>query len=525
MRMEDNEKKAEETAGQPEQQAADDSLNTIKLERHLWPDEKAKKELRSAKKRMRIWTCALTAAALLCGWLLGTLVPIRGFSGTRQSLSTLGTLDSSTKFQEILEIMSKDWFFANTIDDVSTRLTDQALTGMTTNDEDPHTAYMSKDEIDSFTQTINRNYVGIGVQYTQDSGLNVIERVFKNSPAEKAGVQAGDIIEAVDGTSVEGLSTTDISNMVRGDAGTDVVMDFLRNGSTLTLTITREEVSATVYGEVLDGKIGYLQIVQFGESTADEVGSYLTDFKSQGVSKLIIDLREDGGGYLDALQKIADYFLPEGTTVMEQVYADGTTELTKTTGGMVSGIGPIVLLVNQNTASAAEVFTLALKEQRSDVTTVGVTTYGKGTVQITRTFDDGSALKYTTSKWLSPSGVWVNGTGITPDVEVKLHDILSTSYEEMGGDETYAQDSVSESVKEAQMALDFLGYSVDRQDGYFSAATEAALKQFETDQNLTADGILDAKTYDALISRVVYVWNTDTSKDLQLQKAEEILNG
>jgi len=171
------------------------------------------------------------------------------------------------------------------------------------------------------------------------------------------------------------------------------------------------------------------------------------------------------------------------------------------------------------------VFTLALKEQRSDVTTVGVTTYGKGTVQITRTFDDGSALKYTTSKWLSPSGVWVNGTGITPDVEVKLHDILSTSYVEMGEDETYAQDSVSESVKGAQMALAFLGYSVDRQDGYFSAATAAALQQFETDQNLTADGILDAKTYDALISRVVYVWNTDTSKDLQLQKAEAILNG
>ncbi|MBF1117104.1 MAG: peptidoglycan-binding protein, partial [Solobacterium sp.] len=291
------------------------------------------------------------------------------------------------------------------------------------------------------------------------------------------------------------------------------------------ITITRAAVSATAFGEILSDNTGYLQIYQFGENTTNEVKTYLDDFKNANVSNIVIDLRDNGGGYLTALQGIASYFLPKDTLAMKQVYADGTTEEIRTTDGMYDNIKKIAILVNKNTASASEVLTMALKEQHPDVTVIGVTTYGKGTVQVSRVFKDGSALKYTTSKWTSPNDVWVNGVGITPDDEVKLHEVMYTSLPKMNDTDRYAYDSVGEPVKFAQLCLDYLGYNVGRTDGYFSSQTEEALRQFETDKGIAADGVLDKETFSTLYSAVVLDWNTTKTHDIQLQKAQEVLNG
>ena len=165
-----------------------------------------------------------------------------------------------------------------------------------------------------------------------------------------------------------------------------------------------------------------------------------------------------------------------------------------------------------------------MKELRDDVTVVGKKTYGKGTVQITRTFDDGSALKYTTSRWLSPSGVSINGTGIEPDEEVNLHEVLTMPYTDMEEGDSYTVDSVSEYVRTAQLAMDYLGYASDRKDGYFSAATEQALKNFQQDKGLEVTGVLDEGTYKTLISNVVLEHSTNEAHDPQLQRAKELLN-
>lgn len=489
---------------------------------------KVQPERKPKKKRnlSRMITAVLSAVILVtAGWIGGSLLPAPGTEKARRELSTGYQSDKDEKIDTVLDIMSHDWFFANQIDDVEERLVDQGLTGMTTNEEDPHTEYMSADEITSFTQSINRNFVGIGVQFTStDDGMHIITNVFRDSPAEKAGVHAGDIIHAVDGTVVDGLKSTDIQKLVQGEEGTDVQIDLIRSGKTLSVTITRAQVSMTVSGEKREDGIGYLQIMQFGESTGEETKSYLEDFRSEGVTDLIIDLRSDGGGYLDALGNVISLFLPENTVYIQRVYSDGTINQSKTTGGMIEGFENIVLLVDENTASAAEAFTIAMKEQRDHVTIVGETTYGKGTVQVTKYFTDGSALKYTNSKWESPSGIWVNDKGITPDEIVKLHDFLYTSYTAMPDEESYQVDSVSDYVKEAQLALDFMGYEVDRTDGYFSAETETALKQFEKDHELTEGGILNTSTYEAIVSAGVSMWQTDKTKDIQLSKALEILN-
>ncbi len=472
-------------------------------------------KLKKANRRLKI---VLFVLLCTCICLSAVLVKTTFFRA-----STISSTED--KIEEALNVMGNNWYFGKDIENLDDRLLNQALTGITTNAEDPHTYYMTKEEVESFVQSINRNFVGIGVQFIATDGINMIQRVFKGSPAEKAGVLAGDIIHAVDGTIVDNMSSTNIANLVKGEQGTTVHIDFIRDGETVSLDIVRDQISSTVYGEVKDG-IGYLEILQFGESTADEVKLYLEDFIEQDIQNLIIDLRNDGGGYLTALQSVGGLFLDSGSVALIEEYASGKSETLTVNGSKIwNDDGSIVILVNGNTASAAEAFTLAMKEQRSNVTIVGTTTYGKGTVQITDQFKDGSAIKYTTSKWLSSQNVWVNGVGIEPDTTVELPDILNITIVEFTEEESYSYDSVNDKVSIAQKALEYLNYDVDRTDGYFSLATEDSIKTFQKDHSLEETGILDKTTYESLVSTVTLDWSTSDANDTQLKYAEELING
>lgn len=517
----EEEKKDEQVEDFDAQESTDQQIQRIKLKRHYWPDELEMMQLKKRVNRSR-FLIALTAVVMIAaGWLLGTMWPIGG----RYSSITNTAMDSTDKFQAILSILENDWFFKDDIEDIDTTLTDKALYGMTDNDIDAHTSYMSKEELDSFQQNINRNFVGIGVQFYTNEGVHMISKVYKNSPADEAGVQAGDIIHAVDGTIVDDMTANEVKEICSGEEGTDVTIEFLRQGKSVTLKITRGEVNATAYGEVRDS-IGYLELYQFGDSTAEEVITYLDEFKEAGITDIILDLRDNGGGYVDSLQNVASCFLPEGDVVLTQIYSDGSETPTKTKSGQYTNIEKIVILVNENTASAAEAMTLALKENRpEDVTVVGTTTYGKGTAQVTKTFDDGSALKYTTSKWVSPDGNWINGIGITPDESVKLHDVFYRSFAGMEEEEEYSYDSVSDAISDMQLCLNYLGYDVDRTDGYFSKSTEDAIVSFETDHELESSTTLTKTIYDAIRSAVSLRWNSTTDTDTQYAKALEILNG
>lgn len=499
-----------------------EEFKTISLKKYVWPDEAKFRAEQTKNKKLKRIMVVVTIVAVLFGWLGGSLLPYGFTSSLRHMIARGTTMSASKKIQEVMNIMENDWFFGNGIDHLDERLTDQALMGITTNDEDKHTEYMSKEEMEAFTQSINRDYVGIGVQYINTDGTSIVEKVYKNTPAEKAGVKPGDIIHTVDGVDMSGKTSSDIKEAVQGKDGTTVTIGFIRDGKNIALKITREKVASTVYGEMM-GEIAYLQLYQFGSSTPEEVKSYMDDFEN--AKGLIIDLRDNGGGYLDSVEGVSSCFLDKGTTVMKQEYADGTVHETVTKSDKYSNIQNIVILTNGNTASAAEVLTLALKQQRDDVTVVGTTTYGKGTVQVSKMFDDGSALKYTTSKWLSPDGTWVNGVGITPDQEVKLHDVFYRSFSNMEDDESFCVDSVSDSTADAQQCLDYLGYTVDRKDGYFSSETGNALKQYKEEHGLKVDEVLNKETYDSLRSAVILDWNTTHTHDVQLEKAKEILHG
>ena len=509
---------AEETASGTEE------IKRIRLKRHLWPDEIEDRKQKQKISRLRFGLVFFSLLALVIGWLFGSALPLPALRGISDQARQSLPMDSSDKIEKAFDILENDWYFGKDIENLDERLVDSALSGMTSQEEDLHTEYMSADEVEEFVRGINRDYVGIGVQYINSGNMNIVTRVFKNTPAEEAGVQAGDIIEMIDGEDASGFTTDEIKERVLGEEGTTVTIVFGRQGEDITLTIPRRQITASAFGEIVGNNVGYLNIYQFGNMTANEIDGYLDDFQKNDVQKLIIDLRGNGGGYLDALASIASRFLPEGTVVMLQEYRDGKTDNITAGKGMMQ-FSPIVILVDESTASASEVFTAAMMEQRDDVTVIGTRTYGKGTVQITRMFKDGSAIKFTTSRWLSPNGVWVNGEGIEPDIVVEDEEAIRHIYTEMEDDALFTIDQVDDAVCDAQLMLVYLGYQPDRTDGYFSAATREALKQFQTAYDLKADGDLNKETYEALYSALIYDYSTSFDHDTQYHKALEILNG
>ncbi|MBQ7888895.1 MAG: S41 family peptidase [Erysipelotrichaceae bacterium] len=491
----------------------EDKKVRIQLQRHLWPDEI---EERRHRRRSRVMLIVM----LVCTFVLGMVVGGNVLS-TVEQVPVESTV--SSKLDSVYSILKNNWYFGTIDENVDQHLIDRALYGMATSEEDPHTTYMSSEELASFTTSIDMGFVGIGVQYTTADNLNMITRVFHNSPAEKSGVLPGDIIYRVDGVLVSEMDPDVLPDAVKGEEGTPVVIEFLRDNEVIEKTILRGAVQNTAYGEMLEGNIGYLEIYQFGSSTGAEVKEYLSLMSKQGLKSLVLDLRDNTGGYLDAYVSVVSMFVDEGITVMKQIYSDGSEETSVSRGGKFSNIEDIVILVNGNTASASEVLTVALKELRDDVTVLGTTTYGKGTVQVTHTFRDGSALKYTTSKWVSPNGVWVNGTGIEPDIYVDLPSVLYYSYARMEDGEQYELDSVSAYTQIAQEALAFIGVEVSRTDGYFDQGTKDALIQFQKEFECEQLGVLDTETFEALLSQVTKKWSIEKEADIQLQSALDVL--
>ena len=425
-------------------------------------------------------------------------------------------------FDEIKYVMNKDWLYSSEFEDLGKELEYRAIVGMTSDEDDPYTSYMSKEEMEEFTSAINLDYVGIGVQYSSSSGVPIVLRVFKESPAEKAGMQPGDIIKAIDGVQVDESNIDDLKELVTGERGSVVELEVQRGNQLLDLKIVRDSINSTVYASKEDDYV-ILEIDSFGESTALEIEKYLKDYED--ISRLIIDLRNDTGGYQTSVRDCLRLFIGVKKPYLKQVDVHGNEQIDYTTAGKVfENFRDIVILTNKNTASAAEVFALVMKEEMENVTLVGETTFGKGVIQTNKRLSDGGILKLTSYYWYSPQGTSVHKEGIKPDIEIMMPDIYYESYYSLEENETFEYDSVDDSIRVTQMALDFLGYDVGRKDGYFDQTFAEALNAFKLDSGLSDDGILDSRTFEQVVSRTRYVLSTDKSKDSQLMKAIEVLH-
>lgn len=299
-------------------------------------------------------------------------------------------------------------------------------TGMVYGIGDKYSTYISEEEYENFKMHTEGNYYGIGAItiYDSESGNIYVDAVYENSPAEKAGLQSGDVLKKVEDFEITYETYSDAIERIRGEKGTKFNLTYYRpsENKTYTTEITRDEVyTPTVSHTVLDNGIGYLRISGFEGVTVDQFKTNANALKAANIKSLIIDLRNNPGGLLTTVSEIADEFLDEGIITYTED-KKGNKEYVRSKEGKWDI--PVAILVNGNSASASELLTGALKDE-GIAKVVGTNTYGKGVVQTTFPFKDGSALKITTSKYYTPKGVCIDGVGIAPDYEVEAEDGFS----------------------------------------------------------------------------------------------------
>lgn len=299
-----------------------------------------------------------------------------------------------------------------------------AIRGMMQSLGDPHTSYMDPDQYRQANTPLEGEYEGIGAWVDISGEYLKIISPMPNSPAEKAGLKAEDQIVAVDGEDVTGMDGNLVLRRVLGPAGTQVTLTIRRPEMTETfdVTITRAKIVIPgVESKMLEGNIAYIQIFTFGENTEKDLRQQLEDLMAQNPVGIILDLRNNGGGYLYTAVAVVSQFISSGP-VLYEVYGDGKRDTYKALGNGIATEIPLVVLVNEGTASASEITAGAIQDYQRG-TLVGTTTFGKGSVQIWQPLgtDDG-AVRITVARWLTPKERQINGIGLTPDIEVPITD-------------------------------------------------------------------------------------------------------
>ncbi|HSX01691.1 MAG TPA: S41 family peptidase [Candidatus Saccharimonadia bacterium] len=298
---------------------------------------------------------------------------------------------------------------------------DGARAGLVSAGGDPYTVYLTADQAKALNDDLNGKLSGIGAEIGIKNNLLTVIAPIAGTPADKAGLKAGDLIGQINGQDTTGMSVDTAVSKIRGKSGTKVTLKIGRQGADpQTITITRADISVpSVTWSLKNGDIGYIQISTFGSDTTSLIDKAAGELKGQGAKKVILDLRNNGGGYLDAGVAVASEFLPEGKTVVsERTNGKTTNTLTASAGGQLVGL-PMAVLVNGGSASASEIVSGALHDNKA-AQLVGETTFGKGSVQEIKDLPGGAEFKVTVAHWYTPGGININKAGIKPDVEVKL---------------------------------------------------------------------------------------------------------
>ncbi|MCD8132210.1 MAG: S41 family peptidase [Lachnospiraceae bacterium] len=359
----------------------------------------------------------LTSLVVLAGYYIGQdSAVVSTYSASSDEDSFIDS-EFISKLRTI-EAMIKNLYYLDEVDNQT--LEDGVFTGLLDSLGDVYSTYYTVEETEELMESTEGVYYGIGAYVQQDSetGYVKITGVIEGTPAEEAGLQAGDVIYAVDGENVLGMDSSQVVALIKGDEGTWVTVTVLRGDEILDIDVQRRKIeTVTVTYELLEDNIAYIQLTEFDDVTVEQFEEALNQLEADGAQGLILDLRDNPGGSLYSVVEIADMLLGEGLILYTEDKEGNREEYTSDAERELDL--PIVLLVNGNSASAAEVLTGALKDH-GKATVVGTTTFGKGIVQTVRTLSDGSTVKLTTSAYYTPNGVNIHGTGITPDVEVEL---------------------------------------------------------------------------------------------------------
>lgn len=301
------------------------------------------------------------------------------------------------------------------------KLVESAINGMVSSIGDEYTSYSDKDVTDNFNETVNGKYMGIGALIMKSEKDLVIYKIFEDSPSYRAGLKDGDIILKLDDKDTKDMSVNDIASIVKNDGNKEVKILVKRGEENLDITIVKDMVELPVVsGKVInhnDKKIGYISLSIFSSVASEQFNKELVKLEKEGISGLVIDVRGNSGGYLTTVTDIASYFLKKGDIIYKLEVNDKVTVRKDKT--KESRDYPVAVLIDKNSASASEILASSIKESYNGYV-VGTNSYGKGTVQQTLVLSDGSMIKYTIEKWLTPLGNWINEEGVIPTNYVEL---------------------------------------------------------------------------------------------------------
>ena len=427
------------------------------------------------------------------------------------------------KFDTIYSILNTDWYYSNKIKNLDSTLIEQAITGMATLDKDAHTNYFNLEQAKAFSTSLEGSNVGLGISfYLNENKHFVVSNVYINSTADKKGLKPNDEIISIDDLKCSENDSDSIIKYIKSHEGKSVKIKYLRDGKEYTTNLIPGTFDSTVVCNIYDG-YGEIILSSFSENSGKDFSKAMSRLQEAGIKKLVLDLRNNGGGYLNAALEISSSLIPSKSVVFKEKDKNGKIikQKTKDEFNQVK-MDKIVVLQNENTASASEVLIGSLKDNLGNiVTTVGTTSYGKGTEQVTVPFSDGTSFKYTVAKWYTPNGTSINKKGFKPDIEVELGEAKTTSYYKFKKKDVIKKDSVNDNAKALQIYLQYLGYSVDRTDTYFSNTSSQGLANFQQDNDLDATGDCDKTTWDLLVEKVLLKMNETPSDDTQRQKAIE----
>lgn len=368
---------------------------------------------------------------------VGAAFTIGRYSSLIDGSSTLGnaiiTKDVAKKAESIQKVINKYYLEEEEIAQVQ----EGVYKGMLEALGDPYSVYYSKEEYEAFQESYSGEYCGIGATLIQDgdTGIITIVKPFEGSPAKEAGMQTDDILYKVNGEEVTGVDLTEVVSKVKGVEGTSVTLTILRGTEEIEMEVVRRTISIpTVESEMLENNIGYIAISEFDEITLEQWNEAYNTLNEQGMTSLIVDLRNNPGGGLSVVAEILDTILPQGTIVYHEDKYGRRDEYTSDEEQKIEI--PMAVLINGNSASASEIFAGAVKDYGIG-TLIGTTTFGKGIVQQMIGLGDGSAVKVTISKYYTPSGVCIHKSGIEPDIELEFDS------------EKYAEDETDNQLQKA----------------------------------------------------------------------------
>ncbi|EKX96600.1 S41 family peptidase [Selenomonas sp. oral taxon 138] len=352
---------------------------------------------------------------------LGTIIVLSTLLGSMLTVFAAGALlrsaglyaDDVLRFFGVMKFIQSR--YVNAPD--TTRLIDGAIDGMVASLDDPHSVYMPPSMFKELRQHTEGSFGGIGVTMGFKDNIVRIISVLEGTPGEAAGLRAGDEILAVDGVPTSELQNEEVALRIRGEAGTQVVLRILRDGVEQEYTITRDVIQvASVRGTMVEGTtIGYIRIGSFAEHTGEEFASEMNRLAGEGMTALIIDLRENPGGLITSCVAVAEQVVPAGT-IVSVIDRDGSEEVYRSS--LSACKYPIAVLIDENSASASEILAGALQDTGAG-TIIGTTSYGKGSVQAVLPLFHEDGLKLTIAKYVTPNGRSIDGTGITPDIVVE----------------------------------------------------------------------------------------------------------